>query len=138
MNLMPLFLFLLIIKLIMTSSRFDFGSTLVRPQKPWTSPFYGSMNGQGFKTMHGINQHKYYVKTHNLTRMNRTQQQTGHKQELEHRHTQSQVLGTPKKSFFQTPAVSIVVIKLASGGLVIDDSLVPREGGWDIFLIRCF
>ena len=35
----------------MTSSRFDPGSTSVRPQKPWTSPFYGSMNGPGLKTL---------------------------------------------------------------------------------------
>ena len=35
----------------MTSSRFDPGSTSVQPQKPWTSPFYGSLNGPGFKTL---------------------------------------------------------------------------------------
>ena len=35
----------------MTSSRFDPGSTSVRPQKPWTSSFYGSMNGPGLKTL---------------------------------------------------------------------------------------
>ena len=35
----------------MTSSRFDPGSTSIRPQKPWTSPFYGSMNGPGMKTL---------------------------------------------------------------------------------------
>ena len=35
----------------MTSSRFDPGSTSVRPQNPWTSPFYGSINGPGLKTM---------------------------------------------------------------------------------------
>ena len=35
----------------MTSSRFDPGLTSVRPQKPWTSPFYGSMNGPGLKTL---------------------------------------------------------------------------------------
>ena len=34
------------------SSRFNPGSTLVRPQKPWTSSFYGSMNGPGLKTLH--------------------------------------------------------------------------------------
>ena len=51
MNLIPLFLFLLIIKLIMTSLQFDPSSTSVRPQKPWTSLFYGSMNGPGLKTL---------------------------------------------------------------------------------------
>ena len=35
----------------MTSSRFDPGLTSVRPQNPWTSPFYGSMNGLGLKTL---------------------------------------------------------------------------------------
>ena len=35
----------------MTSLRFDFGSTSVQPQKPLTSPFYGSLNDPGFKTM---------------------------------------------------------------------------------------
>ena len=35
----------------MMSSRFDSGSTSVRPQKPRISPFYSSMNGLGFKTM---------------------------------------------------------------------------------------
>lgn len=73
------------------------------------------------------------MKTHNLTRMNRTQQQIGHKQEPEHCHTQSQVLGTLKNSSFQTLAASTMVVKLAGGGLVIGDSLVPREGGWDFF-----
>ena len=36
----------------MISSRLDPSSTLVRPQKPWTSPFYVSMNGSGLKTLH--------------------------------------------------------------------------------------
>ena len=35
----------------MTSSRFNPSSTLVRPQKSWTSPFYDSMNGPGLKTL---------------------------------------------------------------------------------------
>ena len=35
----------------MTSSRFDPGSTSVRPQKPWTSSFYGSMNSPSLKTL---------------------------------------------------------------------------------------
>ena len=35
----------------MTSLRFDPGSTSIRPQKPWTSPFYGSMNDPGLKTL---------------------------------------------------------------------------------------
>ena len=35
----------------MTSSRFDLDLTSVQPQKPWTSPFYGSLNGSGFKTL---------------------------------------------------------------------------------------
>ena len=35
----------------MTSSRFNLGSTSVGPQEPFTSLFYGSMNGPGFKTM---------------------------------------------------------------------------------------
>ena len=35
----------------MTSSRFNPGSTSVQPQKPRTSPFYGSMNGPGLKTL---------------------------------------------------------------------------------------
>ena len=48
---MFLYIFKIIIKLIMTSSRFDPGSTSVRPQNPWTSPFYGSMNGPGLKTL---------------------------------------------------------------------------------------
>ena len=48
---MFLYIFKIIIKLIMTSSRFDPGSTSVRPQKPWTSSFYGSMNGPGLKTL---------------------------------------------------------------------------------------
>ena len=51
-KLIYLFIFKIIIKLIMTSSRFDPSSTSVRPQKPWTSLFYGSMNGPGLKTLH--------------------------------------------------------------------------------------
>ena len=35
----------------MTSPRFDPGSTSVRPRKPWTSPFYSSINGPSFKTL---------------------------------------------------------------------------------------
>ena len=35
----------------MTSSRFDPGWTSIRPQKPWTSLIYGSMNGPGLKTL---------------------------------------------------------------------------------------
>ena len=35
----------------MTSLRFDSSSTSVQPQKPWTSPFYGSMNGPNLKTL---------------------------------------------------------------------------------------
>ena len=35
----------------MMSSRFDPGLTSVRPQKPWTFSFYGSMNGPGLKTL---------------------------------------------------------------------------------------
>ena len=35
----------------MTSSRFDPGSTSVRPQKSWTSLFNGSINGPGLKTL---------------------------------------------------------------------------------------
>ena len=35
----------------MMLSLFDPGSTLVRPQKPWTSFFYDSMNSLNFKTM---------------------------------------------------------------------------------------
>ena len=30
---------------------FDFGSTSIWPQKPWTSLLYGLMNGPSFKTM---------------------------------------------------------------------------------------
>ena len=48
---MFLYIFKIIIKLIITLSRFDPGSTSVRPQNPWTSPFYGSMNGPGLKTL---------------------------------------------------------------------------------------
>ena len=48
---MFLYIFKIIIKLIMTSSRFDPRSTSVRPQKSWISPFYSSMNGSGLKTM---------------------------------------------------------------------------------------
>ena len=48
---MFLYIFKIIIKLIITSSRFDPSSTSVRPQNPWTSPFYGSMNGPGLKTL---------------------------------------------------------------------------------------
>ena len=48
---MFLYIFKIIIKLIMTLSRFDPGSTSIRPQKPWTSPFYSSMNGPGLKTL---------------------------------------------------------------------------------------
>ena len=48
---MFLYIFKIIIRLIMTSSRFDPGSTSVRPQKPWTSSFYGSMNGPDLKTL---------------------------------------------------------------------------------------
>ena len=50
----------------MTLSWFDLGSTLVRPQKPWTSPFYGSMNGPDLKTLFGARIKgvtKSYVKT---------------------------------------------------------------------------
>ena len=35
----------------MTSSWFDLSSTVVRSQKPWTSPFYGSINGPSLKTL---------------------------------------------------------------------------------------
>ena len=35
----------------MMSSRFDLGSTSIWPQKSWTSPFYGSMNGPNLKTL---------------------------------------------------------------------------------------
>ena len=35
----------------MMLSLFDPDSTLVRPQKPWTSSFYDSMNSLNFKTM---------------------------------------------------------------------------------------
>ena len=48
---MILYIFKIIIKLIMTSSQFDPSSTSIWPQKPWTSPFYGSMNGPSLKTL---------------------------------------------------------------------------------------
>ena len=48
---MIIYIFKIIIKLIMMSSWFDPCSTLVRPQKPWTSPFYSSMNGSDLKTL---------------------------------------------------------------------------------------
>ena len=48
---MFLFIFKIIIKLIMTSSRFDLGPTSIRLQKPWTSSFYGSKNGPSLKTL---------------------------------------------------------------------------------------
>ena len=51
---MFLYIFKIIIKLIITSSQFDPGSTSVRPQNPWTSPFYGSMNGPGLKTLFSV------------------------------------------------------------------------------------
>ena len=35
----------------MTSSQLDPGSISVRPQEPWTFPFYSSMNGLGFKIL---------------------------------------------------------------------------------------
>ena len=35
----------------MMSSRFDLDSISVWPQKPWSSLFYGSMNGPGLKTL---------------------------------------------------------------------------------------
>ena len=35
----------------MTSSRLDPGSISVRPQEPWTFPFYSSMNSLGFKIL---------------------------------------------------------------------------------------
>ena len=35
----------------MTSSQFNPGSTSVRPQKSWTSPFYDSMNDSGLKPL---------------------------------------------------------------------------------------
>ena len=41
------------LKLIMTSLRFDSDLTSVRPQNPWTSLFYGLMNGLGLKTLPG-------------------------------------------------------------------------------------
>ena len=41
----------IIIKLIITSSRYDLSLTLVQPLKSWTSPFYDSLYGLGFKTM---------------------------------------------------------------------------------------
>ena len=48
---MILYIFKIIIKLIMMLSWFDPCSTLVRPQKPWTSFFYGLMNGPDLKTL---------------------------------------------------------------------------------------
>ena len=48
---MFLYIFKIIIKLIMTSSQFDPNSTSVRPQNPWTSPFYGSVNDSGLKIL---------------------------------------------------------------------------------------
>ena len=33
------------------SSWFDPDSTSIQPQKPWTFPFYGSINGPGLKTL---------------------------------------------------------------------------------------
>ena len=41
----------------MTLSRFDLNSIPIKPQKPWTSSFYDSLNNPGFKTI---------VSTHNL------------------------------------------------------------------------
>ena len=42
----------------MTLSQFDPGSTLIRPQKPQTSLFYGSMNGPGLKILYEIRETK--------------------------------------------------------------------------------
>ena len=38
----------------MTSSRFDPGSTSVRPQKPWTFPFYSLINDPSLKILLNI------------------------------------------------------------------------------------
>ena len=37
--------------IITVRPQFDLGSTSIWPQKPWTSPFYGSMNGPSLKTL---------------------------------------------------------------------------------------
>ena len=37
--------------IITVRPQFDLGSTSIRLQKPWTSPFYGSMNGPSLKTL---------------------------------------------------------------------------------------
>ena len=50
-NLIFLYIKIIIIKLIMKSSRFDSSSSSVRPQKLWTSPFYSSMNSPSLKTL---------------------------------------------------------------------------------------
>ena len=39
--------------------------------------------------------------------------------------------GSKKIFHFQTLATSLVVVKLAGGGLFIDGSSIPTEGGWD-------
>ena len=44
-----------------------------------------------------------------------------------------------KKIFpFQIAVMSLVVVKLAGGGLVIGYSSIPRKGGWDFLFIREF
>ena len=37
--------------IITVRPQFDLGSTSIWPQKPWASPFYGSMNGPSLKTL---------------------------------------------------------------------------------------
>ena len=37
--------------IITVRPQFDLGLTSIRLQKPWTSPFYGSMNGPSLKTL---------------------------------------------------------------------------------------
>ena len=37
--------------IITVQPQFDLGLTSIRLQKPWTSPFYGSMNGPSLKTL---------------------------------------------------------------------------------------
>ena len=76
------FLFYLIIKLIMTLLRFDSGSILVQSQKPWISPFYGSLNDPGFKTLL-ISSHRQvwifpFKKTKKTKNKNKTKQKNNH------------------------------------------------------------
>ena len=106
----------------MTSSRFDPGSTSICPQKPWTSPFYGSMNGPGLKTL-CLTRHELSCQI--LTHLHLGKTSINHK-------CQSHIRAEPKELIVNHPKLPLSAPPNAPEGAQTQCKLIKSKWCWSL------